>query len=311
MKDVINLAVVNFRTLWGKKEINLRRMVGYVEAAAKQGADMVVFPEMALTGYDDVESTPKKEKMQTVQAEAIPGPSTDVVREVAMARGVYVAFGMPERETAGRDVIYNSVAIVTPKGETLSYRKIHLPLSEPNWATRGDVPMVFDTEWGPVGLGICYDVYKFPELIRSARAKGARLFLNCTAFGGEQVSGKLLRSEIENDVAINSIFVASANLTGLDRDNVFHGCSHVCGPTGIPAEVAYYAGRPLDALDDGLPGIRMAAIDLTLATQNVIFPIFEANEITGKPDLRPDLYQKWYDDVCNDDAWKQMTRMEE
>ncbi len=306
MKDVINLAVVNFRTLWGKKGVNLNRIVGYVEAAAKQGADMVVFPEMALTGYDDVESTPQKEKMQTIQAETIPGPSTDSVCEVAKKYGVYAMFGMPECVDENRDVIYNSVAIVTPEGNTLCYRKVHLPLSEPNWASRGDVPMIFETPWGPVGLGICYDVYKFPELIRGARAKGARIFINCTAFGGDMVSGKLLRSEIENDVAINSIFVASANLTGLDHDSTFHGCSHICGPTGISAEVSYYTGKPLDAGDDTLPGIRMAAIDLTMATQNTIFPIFETNEITGEPDLRPELYRKWFDDVCKDDAWKRM-----
>lgn len=308
MKNVINLAVVNFRTLWGKKDKNAERIAGYVEAAAKMGADLIAFPEMALTGYDDEAEVSKHSKMQTLEAETIPGKSTEVVREMAVKYGVYVLFGMPECVDEKREVIYNSIAILTPEGETLHYRKLHLPLNEPNWAARGDDIVLLDTPWGKIGMGICYDVYKFPEVIRYARARGARLFINCTAYGGTVVSGKLLRSELENDVAMNQIFLASSNLTGMDKYTLFPGCSHILGPTGKEGEVMYYAGKPLDSKDGSTPGIVMAALDLTIAEENPTYPVFTKNPITGQMDLRPDLYQKWYEAITEDEDWKVLSR---
>ena len=308
MEDVINLAVVNFRTLWGKKDINVKRIAGYVEAAAKRGADMVVFPEMALTGYDDEAQIEKPMKMQTMAAETIPGKSTQIVKEIAVKYGVYALFGMPECIDEKRDIIYNSIAILTPKGETLHYRKLHLPLSEPNWATRGDDIILLDTPWGKVGMGICYDVYKFPELIRYAAAKGARLFLNCTAYGGTAVSGKLLRSELENDVATNQVFLASSNLTGMDKYTLFPGCSHILGPSGKAGEILYYAGKPLDSKDASTPGIIMASLDLTIATQNPNYPLVTENPYTGCPDIRPELYKEWYQEIVKNPEWMALSK---
>lgn len=58
MKDVITVSTVTFNAFWGQKEKNLNRIMGYIEAAAKKGSDIVVFPEMALTGYDDEADKP-------------------------------------------------------------------------------------------------------------------------------------------------------------------------------------------------------------------------------------------------------------
>jgi predicted amidohydrolase len=52
-EDILNISVVNFYSIWGDPEQNLKRMVGYVKSAARTGAQIVVFPEMALTGYTD------------------------------------------------------------------------------------------------------------------------------------------------------------------------------------------------------------------------------------------------------------------
>ena len=52
-KDIITVSTVTFNATWGDKAKNLNRIKGYIEAAAKKGSDFVVFPEMALTGYDD------------------------------------------------------------------------------------------------------------------------------------------------------------------------------------------------------------------------------------------------------------------
>ena len=52
MKNIMNLALVNYQTVWGDKKANLERISDYCEEAGKRGADMIVFPETALTGYE-------------------------------------------------------------------------------------------------------------------------------------------------------------------------------------------------------------------------------------------------------------------
>lgn len=64
MKHVMKISTVAFHAIWGKKELNLQRMLDYIELAAGEGSNLVVFPEMALTGYDDKKEQPKAEKMR-------------------------------------------------------------------------------------------------------------------------------------------------------------------------------------------------------------------------------------------------------
>ena len=77
MKDIITVAVANFRVDAANKESNLSRMCGFAEAAAKRGANLILFPEMCLYGYDYYvdETIPQEEKIKT--AETINGPSCD------------------------------------------------------------------------------------------------------------------------------------------------------------------------------------------------------------------------------------------
>ena len=53
MKDIMKVSTVAFNAKWGDKEANLNRMAGYIEAAAAEGSNLIVFPEMGLTGYDE------------------------------------------------------------------------------------------------------------------------------------------------------------------------------------------------------------------------------------------------------------------
>ncbi len=97
MKDKINIAAVNFKTSWGNKQDNLERIKDNLIEAAGKGAELILFPEMALTGYDDVKETPRSEKMQTRLAELIPGPSTSELEQLIKELEVYAVIGMPER----------------------------------------------------------------------------------------------------------------------------------------------------------------------------------------------------------------------
>ncbi len=73
MKDVIKVSTVAFNAKWGEKERNLNRMTGYIEAAVSEGSNIIVFPEMGLTGYDDEEDKPKPEKSSISLPKRYPG----------------------------------------------------------------------------------------------------------------------------------------------------------------------------------------------------------------------------------------------
>ena len=72
--DIINIAVVNFKVASGEKEVNLRRMMDMSRAAARRGADLILFPEMALMGYGMFidESISQEEKIRVT--ETVNGP---------------------------------------------------------------------------------------------------------------------------------------------------------------------------------------------------------------------------------------------
>src|SRR3989441_9944279 len=92
----------------GNKERNLRQISEQASKARKKNADLLVFPELHLTGY-----TTRDEVSHL--AESIPGPSTRKVETLAMEHGVHIVFGMPE-ESEVKGVIHNSAVFVGPKG---------------------------------------------------------------------------------------------------------------------------------------------------------------------------------------------------
>ena len=266
VKDVIKVSTVAFNAKWGDKETNLNRMIGFIEAAASEGSNLIVFPEMGLTGYDDEPEKELKDKMQYKLAETVPGPSSEKIAEVTRKLGAYVAFGLPERDKEKEDVIYNAACVCGPEGVVGSYHKIHLPSPEPHWATRGDKPFIFDTPWGPVGLAICYDSYCFQELMRYYAAKGCRLYINCTALA--KCHGIALGSTtLEAAVITNQIYIVSANLAGTDKYNVFWGGSSIIGPSTNFWEAEYFAGYPFTDPRAIQNKMYTATIDLTLASR--------------------------------------------
>ncbi|MDR1042852.1 MAG: carbon-nitrogen hydrolase family protein [Clostridiales Family XIII bacterium] len=295
LKDVINVAVVNFKVDAGQKENNLRRINEFSVAAAMRGAHLVLFPELSLTGYDyfvDDRIGPEEKK---AMAETLAGPSCASIAETAKAHGVYIVFGMAEKQDDGADEIYNSAVAIGPDGIIGSYKKIHPFDAENKCFAKGDTPFMFDTAWGPVSIGICYDTFQFPELMRHYVAKGSRLYLNPTALieeipndGSRRAFIDYYAPTLEYGVLCNTIFIASANLTGFDEVHYFGGGSAVLGPKITPffeTNVTYYAGSPDNVQEE----LSIATIDLSLAKRRLMDDSGAARE----PDYRPELYKKF------------------
>jgi predicted amidohydrolase len=300
MEHIVTVAVVNFHPVWGDKKRNLERICGYVRSCARRGADIIVLPETALSGYSDDPNPVREEKMHQRLAESIPGPASEAVSALAKQYGVYAVFGMPERD--GKQV-YNSAAVCMPDGAVKRYRKIHLPGDEINWAERGEDPLLFHTPWGPVGVGICYDVFEYPELARYYRAKGARLLLNPCAVP-TKVGTQHQNNSIRAAVISSQLYIASANIFGPDADLLFQGASGILGPGDLQAGYAQYAGKPFGAEGANQGDAYFATIDLSYTQQTGISDMFEGGPRTGEPDWRPDLYRRWLKDICDDPAWQ-------
>ena len=284
MKDILNLAVVNFAPVWGDKEKNLSRILEYIDAAGRQGVQMIVFPETALTGYD-VESgdLEREARMHRRLAEPIPGPASNAVFALAKKYHLYAIFGMAERDEKAPEKVYNSAAVVGPEGVIGACRKIHLPFTEGQWADSGDKPFLFDTPWGPVGVGICYDFYCFPEITRYARAMGARLFVNCTAICTLESPG------------------AGGDLGNCGRDvtSWFMGGSSILGPSTTMTHFHYYAGQPFLSEHADESGMRSAVIDLSGTRHSFLESVWGGGIENG--DWRPDRYIQWLREAIETD----------
>ena len=299
MEHVLTVGVVSFHPAWGDKDLNISRICGYVRACARRGADIAVLPETALSGYSDDPNPIREEKMHRAVAETIPGPATEAVCAITKQYGVYAVFGMPERDGGH---VYNSAAVCMPDGSVKSYRKIHLPLSEINWADSGENPLLFNTQWGPVGVGICYDAFEYPELARYYRAKGARLMLNPCAVS-TQVGSSHQNNSLRAAAVSSQLYIASANIFGSDADLQFLGGCGIVGPGDLRTGCAQYAGKPFGAADANRGEMYIATIDLSYVQQTIISDMFEGGHRTGRPDWRPDLYKRWLEDVLDDPQW--------
>ncbi len=203
---------------------NLARCLELLKTAAKRGAQLVVFPEAALTGYVYCSL---REALPT--AEPIPGPSTEGIAAACRELNVYAVFGLLEKD-GGK--CYNASAFVGPSGLIGKYRKLHLPyVGVDRFVDQGDLPLqVHDTELGRIGLSICYDL-DFPEHARVLTLLGAEVIVSIANWpeGVEFVPEYLLRTRARENM-VNHIAV---NRVGEERGVRFIGRSKVVNSMGI------------------------------------------------------------------------------
>jgi predicted amidohydrolase len=158
------VAVVQFSPNRGDVAGNLDRVAR--ETGAQAESDLVVFPELVITG-----AVADRETAEQL-AERIPGPSTVRLLEIAASADTYLVAGLIERDAdSGR--LYNSAVLVGPDGVFGKYRKLHLTAEDRAWATPGDLGLpTFDIPPGRIGILLGYDAL-FPEVARSLALDGA------------------------------------------------------------------------------------------------------------------------------------------
>jgi len=178
MRD-IRVASVQFEHKAGDKKYNLDRVRDFVGKAANAGAEIVVFPEMCLTGYWHVRKLSRDQV--AALAEPVPdGPSTQELLKLSRENRMTICAGLIERSDDGK--FYNASVVAMPDGRWARHRKMHEFVSE--FISDGDQYTVFDTPHGcRVGVLICYD----NNIIENARATalmGAEILLSPHQTGG-------------------------------------------------------------------------------------------------------------------------------
>jgi predicted amidohydrolase len=141
--------------------LNLATISELAGKAKADGAELVVFPELAATGLAD----------PAASAQPIPGPVTAELAALAAELDLTLVCGLAERAA---DALYNSACLVTPAGEISVYRKTHLSTGDRDWARAGDDWTVVDTPIGRIGLLIGTDAL-FPEAGRVLALRGCDL----------------------------------------------------------------------------------------------------------------------------------------
>src|SRR5919198_6599185 len=178
MRD-IRVATVQFQPAAGDKAYNLRRIEYFVTRAAREGVDLITFPEMCLTGYWHVRKL--SGAAFEALAERVPdGRCSHDLLQLSKTHRMTIGAGLLERDLEGR--IYNAYVVAMPNGEWALHRKLHV-FEHPNICA-GDRYTVFDTPHGcRVGVLICYDNH----IIENARATallGAEILLAPHQTGG-------------------------------------------------------------------------------------------------------------------------------
>lgn len=202
------------------REKSIEKADALVREAAAKGANVILLPELFETWYFC------QERRYDSYALALPvGENPAVKHFSALARelGAVIPVSFYERD---ENVLYNSVAMIDADGSLLGvYRKTHIPddhfYQEKFYFTPGGTGFkVWDTRFGKIGVGICWDQW-FPEAARCMALMGAELLLYPTAIGSEPIiecdSMPHWRRCMQGHAAANLVPVVAANRVGTER----------------------------------------------------------------------------------------------
>lgn len=272
------------------RELSIEKADMYVRQAAEKGANVILLPELFETWYFCQERRYESYNLALPVGE---NPAVKHFSAVAKELGVVLPISFYEQDG---NVLYNSVAMIDADGEILGvYRKTHIPddhfYQEKFYFTPGGTGFkVWDTRFGKIGVGICWDQW-FPEAARCMALMGAEILLYPTAIGSEPIiecdSMPHWRRCMQGHAAANLVPVVAANRVGTERvkpdaENSnqtsslrFYGSSFIADNTGALVQSA----------DDENDTILVQEFDLdALREMRLSWGVFR--------DRRPEMYGK-------------------
>ncbi len=258
------------------KQENLKRGLRALEEAARAGAALACFAELAFEPF--YPQTPAGPAFRDL-AEPVPGPTTDAFASRARELGMVVVLNLFERDG---ERTFDCSPVIDADGTLIGRtRMIHITeyacFHEQGYYAPGDTGApVYSTRAGKVGVAICYDRH-YPEYMRALALGGADLVVVPQAGSvGEWPEG-LYEAEMRVAAFQNGYFVALCNRVGPEAQLTFAGESFVCDPDGV---VIARAAAGEDA-------VLFADVDLARNAASNARRLFMR-------DRRPELYATWF-----------------
>ena len=257
------------------KDDNIRRALASMVRAARDGASIVAFAELAFERFHPQRPAGAD---PLALAEPVPGPLTDRFSRKARELGVVAVLNLYERDGSQA---YDCSPVIDADGALLGRtRMIHITdypcFHEQGYYTPGDTGApVYETRAGRIGVAICYDRH-YPEYMRALALGGADLVVVPQAGALDEWPEGLYEGEMRVAAFQNGYFVALCNRVGREECLTFAGESFVCAPDGA---VRARAARLEEA-------VLYADIDLAEASRSHARRLFLQHR-------RPALYADW------------------
>jgi NAD+ synthase (glutamine-hydrolysing) len=238
----LRLALAQIDPTVGDVEGNLRLIAESIERARDAGAQLVLLPELCLSGYPPEDLVLRRDFLDAVRE--------GLEQAAAKVEGIVALVGFPERVERTPEELerfdplidpppppaYNSLAVLAGGEVSAIYRKCDLPnygvFDERRYFEPGTEPAVIEVDGVPVGLTVCEDIWHpgFPET--EEVAAGARLVVNSSASPYHRGKGRAREAMIAERARTNGAPFALCNMVGGQDELVFDGASVVIGPDG-------------------------------------------------------------------------------
>jgi predicted amidohydrolase len=211
------------------KTANLQKATDYIARAKAAGADFVILPEMYIAP-----ATPKSGVTPAEVAEPLDGPFVAGLAQAAKDNAIYVVCGVYESIEGDPDRAYNTTVFFNRAGELIhAYRKTHLydafSYKESDSIAAGNNPyQVVETEFGKIGLMVCYEV-RFPEIAREFALQGADVLFVPAGWVAGSMKEDHWETLVRTRAIENTMFVCGADQVG----NIFAGRSMIVDPMGV------------------------------------------------------------------------------
>jgi predicted amidohydrolase len=228
--DIVVVACCQVAPALGDPATNRAQVADAVSHAVSLGARIVVLPELVSSGY-------VFEDRAEVAAAAEPadGKTLTLWARLAADYKIVIVGGFCELTPTGE--VFNSAALIDPRGLRSLYRKAHLWDAERLLFTPGSTrPPVVPTEFGTIAMLICYDL-EFPEWVRLPAIAGAQLLcapVNWPSFPRPDGERPAEVVRVQADAAVNRMFIAACDRTGEERGVNWVGASVVVDADGWP-----------------------------------------------------------------------------
>ena len=233
-KRIVKIALGQFASIHGETQQNLNKMLTMTDQAAESGADLIVFPELAYSGYFCTSY-----QMQQC-AEKQDGPFVQALREKAKDKSIHIIAGYPEAgDITGR--LYNSCIFIDDDGNVIeNMRKVYAWGKEKLVFAEGKRYPVVKTKFGNVGMLICYDI-EYPEPSRIETLKGAEIIVDCSVWSVP--AERRWHVDLAGNALFNLLYVVGCNTIG---ENLC-GSSMIVGPDGEIRAIVLGMGVPTTA----------------------------------------------------------------